>query len=139
MIRSRFICTLVNLSASHTTILVSESGFGGYIFYSDQLFIIVNLWVLYKYERKQPDRQTDIQNYTIKSWNPWCHGTWYIVDMVNYWHRDIIDVIIKHYCKDSSSEYRNNSNCLERASYQGKHIELRWLHKDFYMIPGKLI
>ena len=60
---SRFICTWVHLSSSHTTRVVAESGFWAsiYIYYSNRPSMVVNLWGLDKYGSKHTGSQTSIQ------------------------------------------------------------------------------
>ena len=61
--KSRLICTWVNLSTSHTTRVVAESGFWAciYIFYSNRSSMVVNFQGLDKYVSKHTGSQTNIQ------------------------------------------------------------------------------
>ena len=51
----RLICTWVHLSTPHTTRIFTESGIWDYMFYSNKLLVIINLWRLDQYDRKQAE------------------------------------------------------------------------------------
>ena len=51
--------------------LVAEIGFWGYMFYSNKLLVIMNLWGLDKYEHKRLDIRTYVFNYMI-TWKNLC-------------------------------------------------------------------
>ena len=54
----RFVCTWVYLSTSNTERVLTESGFWGYIFYSNRLLIVISLRGLDKYEHIWSERKT---------------------------------------------------------------------------------